>query len=468
MNFEEIYKSATSQLKIGFLDLLIVDNKGFEDKFVEFWKKSVAPQKEIIEQPMSFPSLVEDYKSEYLSDLEDIDLTPNWDDCNDGSYYRDLWEIVQEAGDEQIEEIMKDVKSELLNLILLQDVEGFVAAVIGLYQACTEVEIYDEHCAYEDINNELLNQFALIITLFADKIDDLTFNNHKSIETINEFFNYLDENQSQENSFVHLFEPLLLAFAKVTKHAKVFLKILSSSNVLQEDVPQLNIKLLQLSADDNGWIDVALSLYENNDGVAIQLLEYYITNDIKKYIELAKELFEKDSFIWSMYLEDKVSIEQDKDLFFIVIKELTISKNSISHYLKIRDLFDENSFNLLCEDLEDDSVFLVEILTYEKKYEAIKQIVKIVEDWESDFDKIIKPILNIYPDFCFATITKRLNNKIQHERGRDYYKTMAETLLLANQIKGFEKQSHELMLQLYNHKPNLPALKDEFREAGLV
>jgi len=468
MDFKEIYKSASSQLKIGFLDLLIAGNRKLEKQFIEFWGKSVTPNKEELAQPMSFKSYVEQYKDSYLSDLESIELEPSWDNCNNGSYYRDEWEIVQDEGDEQIEEIFKDIKSELLNLVLLQDVELFLAAFVGLYEACKQADIEDEYVAYEDVNNELISQFALIVTLFANKIDDLTFDKNKSIEAINEFFNYLDEYPEQENSFIALFEPLLLAFAKVSKQAKVFLKILLSSKILPTDVPQLNIKLLQLSADDNGWIDVALGLYENNDGVAIQLLEYYITNDSNKYVELAKELFEKHNYIWSRYLEDKVSIEQDKELFFLVIKELAISKNSISHYLKIRDLFDKNSFNLLCEDLKNKKVFLVEILTYEKKYETIKLIVKQVRDNELDFDKVISPILNIYPDFCFDTITKRLNNKIHHERGRGYYIDMAKTLLLANQIKGFEKQSHNLMLQLYNHKPNLSALKDEFRGMGLV
>ena len=468
MNFEEIYKSATSPLKIEFLDLMIADNKKLEKQFIEFWKKSVTADKEKIAQPMSFASLVEDYKVSYLSDLEGIDLEPNWDDCNDGSHYRAEWEIVQDQIDEQIEEIFEDIKLELLNLVLLQDVEQLLAAFIGLYNACKQAYIEDEDTAYEDINYELINQFKRLVALFTEKIDSLTFDDHKSIDTIKEFFNYLDEYHEQENSFITLFEPLLLAFAKVTKQAKVFLKILSSSMVLPKDVPQLNIKLLQFSTDGNEWIDAALGLYENNDGVAIQLLEYYFTNDSKKYVELAKELFEKHNYIWSRYLDDKVSIEQDKDLFFIVIKELAIAQSSISHYLKIRDLFDENSFNLFCEDLEGKKIFLVEILTYEKKYETIKLIVKQVSDSDWDFDKIIKPILNIYPDFCFATITKRLNNKIQHERGRGYYIAMAETLLLAKQSKGFETQNHALMLQLYNHKPNLPALKDEFRGLGLV
>jgi len=48
------------------------------------------------------------------------------------------------------------------------------------------------------------------------------------------------------------------------------------------------------------------------------------------------------------------------------------------------------------------------------------------------------------------------------------YEDIVGKLQLAQKIPGFELQTKELILQLYNHKPNLPALKDEFRIGGLV
>jgi len=466
MNFKEIYKSANASLKNDFLDLLMADNKKLENQFIEFWKESVNLNQEEAMQLMSFASLVNKYKESYMSVLEKIDLEINWDD-DDGLFYRDDWEIVQEEGDEQIEEIFENIKSELLNLVLLQDVKSLLAAFIGLYEACKQIEIEDENGAYEDINEELINQFTLFLSAFAEKINALTFDDNKTIKSVEDFFYYQAEYHNREKYFIVAFEPLLLAFATVTKQANTFLNILSSSKVFPKDVPQLHIKLLQLSADDNEWTKIALGLYKNNDGVAIQLLEYYLANDSKKYVELAKELFEKDNYIWSMYLKDMVSIEQDKELFFMVFKYLTLWENSLDYYLKIRDLFDENSFNLFCEDLEGE-MFLIDILALEKKHETIKLIIKQVEDWDWDFNQIIEPILNVYPDFCFDIIKKRLIHVIADERGREYYNVMAKTLLLAKQIKGFETQSHDLMLQLYNHKPNLPALRDEFRGMGLI
>ncbi|RLD56324.1 MAG: hypothetical protein DRJ01_15375 [Bacteroidetes bacterium] len=115
------------------MDLLIADNKKLENKFIEFWKESVAPKIEKSELRISFAEAVKKYKNNYQTDLENIDLESNWDDCNCGSYYRDKWEIAQDEGDKQIEEIFEDLKSELLNLVLSQDIEIFMAAVFYGY-----------------------------------------------------------------------------------------------------------------------------------------------------------------------------------------------------------------------------------------------------------------------------------------------------------------------------------------------
>ena len=468
MNFKEIYKSATDDLKKEFLDLLVVGNKEREKQFIEFWKKTVSPKKDKVLLSRPFASLVEKNKEIYLSVFESIDLQPDFDSCHNSSYYRDDWEIVQDEGGEQIDTIFEDIKAELLDLFLLQDIESFISTFVGLNEACVLAEIEDEYYAYEDVNDELINQFGILTAVFSEKIDSNSFDEDSFMAIIKALFDYIEWNPAQEAVSVELFEPLLLAFAGITKQAKKFFEILNNSTVKQEDVPQLWVKLLQLSFEDNRWIGVALNQYQDNKGIAIQLLEYYYEHSTVEFVLLAKELLVEGGYKWPVYLEDKVSVQQDKDLYFRVFKALAISQSSLNHYLKIRDLFDAESFALFSQELRYNKLFLVEILEYEKDYEAIKLLVKQTEDGDGDFDKLIKPILNIYPDFCFNAIRDRLNRKIKKERGRDYYYNMAVTLLLTKQIKGYHQQYQNLILKLYNYKPNLPALKDEFRKLGLM
>jgi hypothetical protein len=47
-------------------------------------------------------------------------------------------------------------------------------------------------------------------------------------------------------------------------------------------------------------------------------------------------------------------------------------------------------------------------------------------------------------------------------------KLLAEKLLLANNLHSRQTETGILIKQLYNHKPNLPALRNELKQGGLV
>jgi pantothenate kinase len=56
----------------------------------------------------------------------------------------------------------------------------------------------------------------------------------------------------------------------------------------------------------------------------------------------------------------------------------------------------------------------------------------------------------------------------REKRSRSTYQKMAEWLVYSKEIEGQENRVNMLVKELYGHKPNLPALKDEIRKAGLV
>ena len=58
--------------------------------------------------------------------------------------------------------------------------------------------------------------------------------------------------------------------------------------------------------------------------------------------------------------------------------------------------------------------------------------------------------------------------QIEKQRGRDAYSTIASWLTQAKKIVKFESQTRDLIKNLYNHKPNLPALKDEFKQPYFI
>jgi hypothetical protein len=109
----------------------------------------------------------------------------------------------------------------------------------------------------------------------------------------------------------------------------------------------------------------------------------------------------------------------------------------------------------------------VNILAVEELYDDIKSIVEKNNNYQ-DFAEIITPILDVYPESCFRKIEDMTKNTLLYERGRHIYTKISSWLKLAEEIPGFNAESQRLIQQTYTHKPNLPALKDEMRKAGLV
>jgi len=62
----------------------------------------------------------------------------------------------------------------------------------------------------------------------------------------------------------------------------------------------------------------------------------------------------------------------------------------------------------------------------------------------------------------------KIQKLLKSERGRHSYQRIVEWLKLADRIPGFKAENRLFARELYQHKPNLPALKDELRKGGLV
>ncbi|MBE9510250.1 MAG: hypothetical protein IMY71_05175 [Bacteroidetes bacterium] len=118
-----------------------------------------------------------------------------------------------------------------------------------------------------------------------------------------------------------------------------------------------------------------------------------------------------------------------KDVFF----ELTVKDNKIVFYRKIKNLLSTAEKQELLEKHIYNKPFIVKILEDENRYSDIKQLVTDnIDSW--DFNKLISPILEEYPDFCFETIKNKALKTITTQRGRVAYERIAEWINLAKII----------------------------------
>jgi len=263
------------------------------------------------------------------------------------------------------------------------------------------------------------------------------------------------------------FEPVLLTLAEMSDSPEQILKMMNKTTIDQKFLPELSLLLNKLSGNHEKWLYTALQLYQNSDAVARELLHFYHEKDQERFITIAKEMFAAEPYAWTRFLASYITPELDRNLFVNVFMTLISHELKIEHYLKIRTLLNDAEYVKLLNSIRYHPELLVKVFEADKHFEKIKNLIESSSTiW--NFDELIKPLLQVYPDYCYQKIAAMTSKTLINERGRSIYEKIAKWMVLAKQLPGMQQDVMILIAKTHNHKPNLPALKDELRNAGVV
>ncbi len=466
MNFINTYESATNKLKLDFLDGIIGKNPRLQEAFIHFVSTSQQPVENSYE---SFSKMADQTLGLYKTHFEDVDLeNPDWENYKPPhSGYMEEWEAYQAAGEQEFDQIFNEFKYKALDTIIQQKPDELTAALVGLYEATQDAEVSDEYESFHDVNEYLLSEHKRIMNEIIEKLRLSAISSPAILNATELFFSYCDQVYPENEHFPGYFEDFLMTLADKSDASEKILSVLDRSTVERKALPRLVLLLNQKSGNSSEWLQSARQYYHHNNEVAAQLLKHYFENNTSEFLKLAYELFEKEPRYWAYQLRDLVSVELDTNLFVNVFYRLVTDKESIEDYLELRPHLTTERLEGLLTEIAGNKPFKVKVLAAEKRYEEIKTIVQLHPgDWH--YPELISPILAIYPEFCFNHIKQKVLETIENQRGRSTYQRIAEWLQMARAIPGHKEQTRLLALGLYNHKPALPALKDELRKGGLL
>jgi len=467
MDFKSKYTNAPEATKLKFLDAIIQSNDKLQQEFMNFAGSESNPVAQ--ESYPDFLELVKTTRQEFLENFEHVDLeNPDWDNYNPPhSGYIAEWEQYQQASEQEFEEIFDRFRAEAIDNIIQQKLDELTAMLMGLYEATQDADIPDEYDSFGDVNEHLLDEFQNVMNDIIEKLKLSAISENTILGATQIFFNYCDAAYPGNIFFAQLFQEYLMALATKTSQADQLLSLLDQSGAECKTLPKLVLLLNKNAGNKTEWLQSARQFYPESKGVARQLLEYYFENDKGEFLRIATELFENDKRHWAQQLKDFVSAELDKPLFIKVFYQLTVDEKEIDHFLKIQKLLYPETIQKLLDDIDRDKAFKVQVLAAEERYEEIKTIVEFNPgDWH--YVELISPILEIYPEFCFKHIKQKAELTLKNERDRHTYQRIVEWLKLADRIPGFKAENRLFAKELYNYKPNLPALKDEMRKGGLA
>lgn len=467
MDFKQLYDSASDKTKLDFLHSIIIENKDLQSAFVNFLNIERHHEPGITYQ--RFIELICETQEYYKNRFEELDTeNPDFENHQPStSGYIEEWELYQEASEQEIAEIFNKFKTKAVDAIIRQKLDELIAMIIGLYEATLDAEVEDPIYTFGDVNEYLLSEHTRIMHEINEKLIISALSDFLITATCKLFFNYSEKEYPGNEYFTAYFEDFLLTISLKSNQPGKILSVVDQSKVERQFVPRLILLLNHKTGNMEEWLQSARQFYRRNNEIARQLLEHYFSNDKPEFYELAKELLKKEPRYWAHQLKEYVSPEADNSLFVNVYYQLVSDNKSMDDYYKLRPYLSKEKLEKLLSEISFDAPFKVQILAAEKRYEEIKNIVELHSNgWH--YKELIKPILEIYPQFCFNQIREKIRQTIETERGRRVYKRITGLLQLADTIPGFKAENRILVRELYTHKPSLPALREELRKAGLI
>lgn len=475
--FKSIYSRIASKKKLQFLKQLLDRDNDLREQFIVFSEDKTEKLDTIIGEK------IEDVKFETNAKLSNLDLDNlryDYYDNYDGYGYRDQWEVEYDAAIDEIKQAIDPYVNAINNYIKKGNLLDAFRILLGLYEGVQNLpDLDNDNCIFNgEYNGEVQEILNKHIRDISNAVSSIVKSDRAVLEIITLIFerisfykNQISSEEEEINYDMKEFELLFQSLVINNEIANYLHQKLQESNLESIASAYILLNIAKITDDEKLWIKTA-ETYANLDAkIAKQLLEKYNSkNATSDFNRIAKMTFNKWADKFDKYLVDHLDKEKQEDLFVKALKSYVSNKQDIAHYRILKSYLTEEETISFVDEFKDNyyKVFYVQLLEIEKRFEEIRTCVNKNKD-SYDIEKLIKPILNIYPSDCFNIIVD-INNKAMnsYNRKRSTYETMVKTLKLLKEITSKKNETDAFLKELYNHKPNLPALKDEMRKAGLI
>lgn len=471
-DFKQKYSEIDTDKKLRFLEQLLDRDNDLKQQFIAFSESETAQLDSIIGENVD---AVKTDIHTALSNLNFDDL-PYYDDYEYG-YYREQWEVEYDAAIGLIKSVFDPCIKSITTYLKKGNLLDAFRILLGLYEGTQNLPDLDNDNyvfdgTYNDVVENILQEYFQNIT----KNISTVIKSDKAVKDVislifDRISHYKNQKTNKESVFYAIKDFEAIFQSLVTgKEIALFLHQKIQENQLESiSSAFILLHIADVLQDEKLWIDTAEAYAKHDAKISKQLLKKYrLKNQPPDFNRIAKMAFDNWPYEFDKYLIDNLDKDQQKELYVKALKHYVSRSSSISHYKILKNYLTKDETIAFVNRFKNRKVFYVQMLEIEKRYEEILACVKD-DIYCYDIEKLLKPILNIYPDDCFEIIVK-INQKAMQDpkRNRSTYQTMVKTLKLLKKIASKKREAEAFLQSLYNHKPNLPALKDEMRKANLI
>ncbi|MCD4793824.1 MAG: hypothetical protein K8R54_11350 [Bacteroidales bacterium] len=473
-DFKSIYSKIASKKKLHFLKQLLDRDNYLKLQFIAFSKEKNENLDNIIGEKL------EDVKFEINAKLSNIDFDDLRYDYDTGYGYGDYYDNMYDTAVDEIKNAFEPYINSIHSYIKKGNLLDAVRIMLGLYEGAQNLpELDNEDYVFDgEYNSSVQSIIDEYFNDFSSAICNIVKSDKAVIEVLSLIFKrialYNNQDVSEEDEiichikdFEKLFHSLILnketADFLYYKLQEFNLELLASAFII--------LNIAEVSGNEKLWIETAETYANLDSKITRQLLEKYHSKKlVADFNRIAEMAFKNWANEFDKFLIDNLDKKQQEYLYIKALKNYVSKKHSIKYYHILKTYFTKTETDNFINKFKDtyNTVFYVQLLEIEKRHQEILDCVnKNKESYE--IEKLIKPIINIYPAECFSIIVEINNAALTgYKRDRRTYQTMTKTLKLLKKITSKKTETSLYLKELYNHKPNLPALKDEMRKADLI
>lgn len=448
-NINNEYNSIDDELKIEFLQKILSENIDIKiefDRFCKFKTKEVSDVD------------IEEVAQEIYDELSFYDAEYIYDQMPSG-YYQEPYETAYEILEEKLGEFEDILKEYLDNNHFDNALLYFLGIVLGILNA-EETEI-------GEMVGDIFESYYSSMEIFTKSIARQNQNIQKQV--LESFFKQIKKYEK-----LRLWDAYSSFFDIYYKNKE--LTILLKNNIIKYSSENRALDIIRRVEKKLGNTSNIKKLAEQNTDDFKLAIEYLIIlQKEKKYIQIKKVLnywFDKDDNWHLKELEQFVTQDIGQADYELFLQKLILRAKSFTAFKKLRKSIKDNKVEEIVSKLNDEDL-IHNILLFEKQFKKILQ--KIQNNFKNkkndffyyNYKKYLKDIEKKFPIEAWNLYKNDIDNQMNsYKRNRNTYSNIADIIKKMDKLD--KTRTQFVIKELYNRKPNLPALKDEFRKAKLI
>lgn len=475
--FNNLFAKISLNEKNDYLYNMLWKNEALRSAFMNAYQEKLEKIRHNSPKKYNKQELITEIEeeAELFKDLfEEIDLSNiDWEDVDEFDTYINEYDLAYDYAQEEVENFFDLYRITLKHRILHDDLTEISKELSVISHGLLTASLEDPYDIFYDTPPMyFIQEINYLFESFSDGITKRAFLHKDYIDSFELLFAFKQKHHPSENAFLELFKPFFKLAIKNKEEAQIAWDALQKYNIDLSDFPEIIGQIAYLQDDKTLWIKQMENMFLKDFETSIKLLDYYYANNKELFEEKARQFNKEYKYKSLQYLINKV--RKGTQLHISLLKDYIQVFGDHSYFRVLTQYLSEDEQKAFMASIPDKNI-KANLYGKEAMHEELEKLIRkelpsfFDSFWGLNFMQVIRYLYDAKPETAWElTVLKidyELENTTKHRRKK--YQYLAQLLKQSMLIPGKYKYVKSKISELYQRQPRLPALKDEFKKAGL-